>query len=282
MRIFAISDIHVDFDENQQWINKISASDHKKDTLILAGDISHNLNQLQENLIDLKSKFARLFFVPGNHDLWIRGEEWNHSLEKFEDIISFCLDNEISVKPEKIENVWIVPLFSWYTRPEDGDDGLYWPKPGEDPSNRMWSDNYFVKWPNSSVEFSASAYFFKRNSQNLSEKYLDPVISVSHFIPRQEMMFSQYPPVIDLEKLKKYDRSPEFNFSRVAGSTLIENQIRQINALLHIYGHQHINRDKVVDGVRYIAHCLGYPIERKRGMITGIEQGLKLIWNTDL
>ena len=89
------------------------------------------------------------------------------------------------------------------------------------------------------------------------------------------MMFSQYPPNIDPELIKKYDRHPEFNFSRVAGSSLIDQQIRQIGSRLHVYGHQHINRDREIEGVRYVAHCLGYPNERKRGVIKGIEQGLK-------
>jgi len=81
--------------------------------------------------------------------------------------------------------------------------------------------------------------------------------------------------MLDPERIKKFDRSPEFNFSRVAGSELIEKQIRQVGSKLHVYGHQHINRDREIDGIRYAAHCLGYPNERKRGVIKGIEQGFK-------
>lgn len=278
IRIFALSDIHVDFDENEFWIDTLSNQDYQNDILLLAGDICHNFVHLQHTLHKLRSKFWKLFYVPGNHDLWVRGETWQHSLEKFEGIQNYCLQNEISVHPQKVGNVWIVPLLSWYTQPFEGDDTLYFQKPGEDHSNRMWSDNYFVRWPNSSVQFKASSYFFERNEQILSANFSSPVISMSHFIPRKEMMFSQYPPVFDLEKIKKYDRSPEFNFSRVAGSELIDRQIRQIGSQLHVYGHQHINRDRVVDGVRYLAHCLGYPNERRRGLVYGIEQGLKLVW----
>ncbi|MEJ2543125.1 MAG: metallophosphoesterase family protein [Calditrichaceae bacterium] len=275
MRIFAISDIHVDFLENNKWIDGISEFEYKNDILLLAGDVCHNLKQLQNTLLQLRAKFNRLFFVPGNHDLWIRGEPYQDSLKKFEVIIGFCQKNDISIHPEKINNISIVPLFSWYTGPDDGDDSLYWPKPGEDESNRMWSDNLFVKWPNHNFPSSASQYFFKLNNEILIENYLDIVITMSHFIPRKEMMFAEYPPILDPGRIKKYDRSPEFNFSRVAGSILIEKQIRQVGSSLHVYGHQHINRDREIDGVRYVAHCLGYPNERKRGVIRGIEQGLK-------
>ena len=281
MRIFLISDIHVDFQENQNWIARLSDIDYKNDILLLPGDVCHNQEQLKDTLENIQSKFYRLFFVPGNHDLWIRGETFQNSLEKFESIIRFCSENYISINPEKINDIWLVPLFSWYTQPNQGSDTLYWPKPGEDESNRMWSDNFFIKWPNSKFPKSASQYFFELNSSFISKKYSGRIITMSHFIPRKEMMFAQYPPYIDPGRIKKYDRNPEFNFSRVAGSNLIDKQIRKIGSQLHVYGHQHINRDREIDGVRYVSHCLGYPNERKRGMVEGIEQGLKKIIQTD-
>ncbi|MBN1408968.1 MAG: metallophosphoesterase [Calditrichaceae bacterium] len=275
MRLFTVSDLHVDFKENREWIETLSESEYKNDILLLGGDVCHNLERLQKTLLQIRSKFFKLFFVPGNHDLWLRDETYKDSLDKFETIRHFCRENDISIRPERISNTWIVPIFSWYTQPGEGKDTLYWPKKGEDNNNRLWSDNFYIKWPNSKFPDSASRYFFDLNTTMLTEKINGSVISLSHFIPRKEMMFSQYPPNIDPELIKKYDRHPEFNFSRVAGSSLIDQQIRQIGSRLHVYGHQHINRDREIEGVRYVAHCLGYPNERKRGVIKGIEQGLK-------
>lgn len=277
MRIFVVSDIHIDFQENQRWVNRISKTEYKNDILLLAGDVCHNFDRLKAALMQIRPRFKRLFFVPGNHDLWIRGEAFKNSLEKFDFIIQFCRDNDISVYPEKADDKWILPIFSWYSKPEEGEDTLYWTKPGEDESNRMWSDNFFIKWPNLKFPKSASRYFFNLNSDKLVENYNGTVISMSHFIPRKELIFGQYPPVFDPERIKKYDRSPEFNFSRVAGSELIERQIRQTGSRLHIYGHQHINRDIIIEDVRYVSHCLGYPNERKKGLVSGIEQGLKKV-----
>ncbi len=285
MRVFSISDIHIDFTENARWIKDISEKKFKQDALIFAGDAAHNLKMLQDVLLQLKAKFKEVFFVPGNHDLWIHNSDWGDSLEKFEALRVWCIQQEIQIAPRRLGlddkyPVQIIPLFSWYSGPENGSDSLYVEKPGEDSENRMWSDNYYIRWPQQIKDFDAASYFASLNEKALIEKSQLPVISFSHFLPRREMMFGETLKP-DPEKIKKYDRHPEFNFSRVAGSGLIEKQIRELNSVIHIYGHQHINRDRVLDGIRYVAHCLGYPNERERDMVKGIEQGLKLIWDTD-
>lgn len=290
MRIFAISDIHIDFEENERWLSGLSTVDYLDDVLILAGDICHDTNRLKKTLINLNNQFAYLFFVPGNHDLWIRDRDWKNSLEKFENIKQFCQANEIYQSSLRLKNnvnqniACIVPLLSWYTTPEQGDDSLYLQKPGEDQTNRMWADNYYTSWPGSNGEFIPSSHFAALNEPRLNQTFDGNVISLSHFVPRQEAMFSSNR-VPDPEMIKKYDRNPPFNFSRVAGSTKIERQIRKIGSEVHVYGHQHINRDREIDGVRYVSHCLGYPKERKRGQVRGFEedrrvagQGLKLVY----
>ncbi|NOX87607.1 MAG: metallophosphoesterase [Calditrichaeota bacterium] len=280
MRIWIISDIHVDYRENRRWIEEISGVDYKDDILILAGDVSHNCDLLRQSLVKLREKFYRLFFVPGNHDLWVRDRFYRDSLEKFKAIIRFCNEADIDVQPESFdysskERILLVPLFSWYQLPEE-EGSLYLFKPGEDSDNRMWSDNYFVRWPDSG--FQPASYFYSYNKRLIKSGVGSRVITFSHFLPRQEVMFSENR-TLDRERLKKYDRSPQFNFSRVAGSFIIEKQLRLLGSAVHVYGHQHINRDRLIDGVRYVSHCLGYPDERRRGAVRGIEQGLKCIWD---
>src|SRR6266850_2440084 len=40
MRIFALSDIHIDYDVNAKWIANLSCDDYQDDVLILAGDVT--------------------------------------------------------------------------------------------------------------------------------------------------------------------------------------------------------------------------------------------------
>jgi len=76
------------------------------------------------------------------------------------------------------------------------------------------------------------------------------------------------------------DTNPSFNFSRVAGSAGLEEQIRRLGSSVHVYGHQHRNRHRLIDGVLYVSHCLGYPRERERGQIRGLGDGPKMIWDS--
>ena len=40
--------------------------------LIVSGDVSDELSSLEEALSTLAAKFAFVFYVPGNHELWCR------------------------------------------------------------------------------------------------------------------------------------------------------------------------------------------------------------------
>jgi len=279
MRIYSTSDLHVDFEPNMRWIRNLSLSDFSDDALLVAGDISDNPEQFEQTLIELRKRFSKVFFVPGNHDLWVRRKECPDSLAKFEMVMNLCRQNGIQTRPGVLgsgaEAVLIVPLYSWYVQPREGKDSLYLAKPGEDPTNRMWSDQYFVTWPRKNI----NRWFLDRNEQefdNLPRNH--PVISFSHFLPRQELIFQTFPPELNPELIKKYDRNPSFNFSRVAGSTLLDEQIRRIGSGLHVYGHQHRDRDRVIEGVRYISHGLCYPNEREHELTGSDPYTLKLIF----
>ena len=103
-------------------------------------------------------------------------------------------------------------------------------------------------------------FFLQLNEPQVNRHYDAPIITFSHFVPRAELMYST---PHERQGRTLVDPHPRFNFSRVAGCLGIDTQIRRLGATIHIYGHQHRNRDRVINGVRYISHCLGYPRERQ-------------------
>ena len=46
----------------------------QNDVLLLAGDISDDLGLIRRSLSTAAEAFGRVFYVPGNHELWVRGE----------------------------------------------------------------------------------------------------------------------------------------------------------------------------------------------------------------
>ena len=278
-RIFALSDVHVDSALNLAWMNTLSESDFQRDVLILAGDVSDRMDRLESTLAGLRARFADVFFVPGNHELWVRRAGTPRgSLGKFDQVIALCDRLDVRTRPGRVgtgKGVWIVPLFSWYLKPEEGPDSLFTPKAGEDETLSMWSDGHFVTWPETARP--AAEYFLDANERSISRDYDAPVISFSHFLPRRELIFGGPAP-------RRWggspgDPHPAFNFSRVAGCRGLDAQIRRLGSTVHVYGHQHRNRFREIEGVTYISHCLGYPRERENGHIRGLAGGPRLVWD---
>lgn len=281
--VYALSDIHLDNEGNKPWFQKLLNDNYADDTLILAGDVSDDLDLLKETLTALRGLFDEVFFVPGNHELWINRSDCDDSLVKFWQIIDLCKSLNVNTSPAKVgggENgngIWILPLFSWYRKPEESDKSLYYEKQGDDPTLEMWCDTHFVKWPSFKEQGSAAEYFLHLNEKQAPSSFDAPVISFSHFLPRRDLIFStQEERKMNWAILK--DPHPAFNFSRVAGCSGLEEQIRKFGSIIHVYGHQHRNRHRMVDDILYISHCLGSPLERQNHLLGGGMNGPKLIW----
>jgi predicted phosphodiesterase len=238
-RVFAVSDIHVDFDANFQWVRQLSKADYRDDLLILAGDVTHHLAQLASCLNELATRFAQVLFVPGNHDVWVLGESPERtSLQKFADVAAVVERNGASMQPYRHGDVLIAPLLSWY----DYSFG----EPGFDLYN-LWMDFRACRWPTNFEPKDVARYFMDQNLQ-ISTQGASRVITFSHFLPRVDLIPA---PVSSRHRL----------LDPVLGSTRIDQQLRQLGSSMHVYGHSHINRRIRIDGVTYINNALGYPGE---------------------
>ncbi|MFK7805631.1 MAG: metallophosphoesterase [Anaerolineae bacterium] len=269
MTIYAISDLHTDNKENRELIESLSKTNFKKDSLIVAGDISNNLTVIERTLQLLLDRFKHVFFTPGNHEFWVAKDDQN-SLGKFDQIISLCTDLGIHWQPKIIEGAWVIPLFSWYEK-------RFFPA-GDDRAKELdgWGDYHLCKWPGdeenqaSSTNFNPCDHFIDLNRQYI-RPYNKPIISFTHFVPRLELI----PP----QKLLFFKSLP-----MVSGSTKIEEMVRTLGSKVHVFGHTHINVDRNIDGVRYLQNALRYPRERKmfgRPNVLKLEQVWPLIQKDD-
>lgn len=66
--LYGVSDLHVDYEENNIWVQELQV--HRGDTLLVAGDLTHDLAKLEQTLSVLVHKFEHVAYVPGNHGVF--------------------------------------------------------------------------------------------------------------------------------------------------------------------------------------------------------------------
>jgi len=239
VRIFAISDIHIDYDANAKWIANLSIAEYQDDVLILAGDVTDTRRLLEWCLITLVKRFKKVLFTPGNHDLWVvREDREMNSLQKFDEVRAVVESSGASMQAFRELDLSIIPLLAWY----DYSFG----EPSEELRS-MWMDYRACRWPSGYTETEIAAHFAAFNDEQIGVAG-DMVITYSHFLPRIDLMPEFIPSAHKL-------------LYPVLGSTRLERQLRKLNSSIHVYGHSHVNRHVKIDGVSYINNAFGYPRE---------------------
>ena len=241
MKVYTVSDVHVDYPENMDWILSLDAAEYRQDILVLAGDISHNLEALERVFKSLLENFKSLNFIPGNDELWGDGDEFGCSLEKFKAVNQLCEETGVKINQHHYCNLTVVPLHGWY-------DFSF----GEPDKHlaRAWRDFRACVWP-PKLESSkdVNEYFLNLNKTQLNITN-DIVISYSHFLPRIDVMPSYIP----------HDRRRVYP---VLGSNGLGEQVKKLNPDIHIYGHSHVNQSIKLDDIRFVNNAFAYPTENR-------------------
>ncbi|XP_074329145.1 uncharacterized protein LOC141666831 isoform X2 [Apium graveolens] len=250
-RVFVLSDLHTDYSENMTWVKHISIVTHKKDILLVAGDVAETFKNFVQTMSLLKDRFEHVFYVPGNHDLWCRWEkeDYHDSLEKLNYLLDACKRLGVETSPMAVDGLGIIPLFSWYHESFDREEeitGVRIP-----PLEMACKDFHACKWPDqlSKEGISLAQYFdmINDNNQNaISEihRTCNQVISFSHFLPRQELCPEK--------RMLFYPNLP-----KIIGSDFLETRVRSIHSVegshsaCHVFGHTHFCWDAVLDGIRH-------------------------------
>ncbi|KAL4446687.1 hypothetical protein ABPG77_007931 [Micractinium sp. CCAP 211/92] len=279
MRVWAVSDIHTDYADNMEWLRQLTqqakagsatgsasgpSGPFSEDVLLVAGDVSDSPETLQTTLEICVSAFRHVFFVPGNHDLWVRRNERGKydSLGKLGAVQALCARLGVHTAPARVGGVWIFPLYSWYSAEWDREPDV----PGSMPISKVMIDFHACSWPAplSSQDDSLAAHFDELNEPAFSQAVQEieaetaaaggkrpPIISFSHFLPRQELLPEK--------RMLFYP-----NLAKASGSDALEARVRVLRPLAHVFGHTHFSWDAQVEGIRYVQWPLGYPHEHRR------------------
>lgn len=259
MNIWASSDLHLDYKENWEWWQELSSIDYQEDGLILAGDITHETTQLLRFFEGLLPKFKKVFFVPGNHDLWLEKHDEGDSLVKFNQLLEQLQTMGVQTTIWSNADVTVVPLYSWYD--------YTFGRPST-TIQRAWMDFKNCQW---SMELPALTKHFLSLNTLPPKENKRPIVSFSHFMPRADLMPPNPPKVVTA-------------LMPVFGSEALGTQIATLGSTLHIYGHSHLNRSVEREGTWFLNNAFGYPHEahicrkvllpvyQNGQVVTGIEQ----------
>ncbi len=265
-RLFALSDLHVDHGSNWQALKELPA--HPHDGLVLAGDIADSVSALDATLALLTPRWGRLFWVPGNHELWTvtRTGELDRGLARYERLLACCRSHGV-LTPEDDYLEWpsarvaqagrdrpiaIAPVFVLYDysfapdgmtpeearnwAAEDGilaaDEALLHPDPH--PTRQSWC--------NERIHLTEPRLAERARTHAL--------VIINHWPLRR-----------DLVRLGRVPR-----YAPWCGTRRTEDWHLRFDAAVVVSGHLHVRSTDVRDGVRFEEVSVGYPRDWDRSL----------------
>ncbi len=253
MKLWAISDLHVGHGDNLESLGMIEA--RPDDWLILCGDIGDTPEQVEHAFLALEEKFARLVWVPGNHELWAVPKTTGlRGVSRYEALVGLCRRHDV-LSPEDPYPVWageggphlIAPLFVLYDysfRPDEIpiEGAVAWAR----ERRTLCTDEALLRTdPHPSVREWCAERVAESERRLEAARALHPLptILIAHFPLRQEHAV--------------LPRIPRFMVW--CGTRQTEDWHRRFDARVVVSGHLHIPTTRYVDGVRFEEVSLGYP-----------------------
>ncbi|NVK32877.1 MAG: metallophosphoesterase [Rhodobacteraceae bacterium] len=265
MKLFAISDLHLSGEINRQAVRDMPA--FPGDWLILAGDVAEKFSDIQFGFEEMARRFDKVFWAPGNHDLWairrdndpdpLRGEARYHALVEMARSLGIhtpedpyvTLDGHQGAQPLTVAPLFVLYDYSFRPSHVSRDNVVAWAK-----EKRMaCGDEFFLHHePHDSRDAWCAArvdYSLKRLSE-IPDNHR--TILVNHFPLREELVH--------------IPRAPRF--SPWCGTKQTEDWHHRFRAHTIVSGHLHIRRSDQLDGVNFEEVSLGYPKQwdQKRGL----------------
>lgn len=273
MRIASISDLHVDHAANRGALAKLAAEVRRRgaDLLIVAGDVSHDDQQIEETLRSLGEAAPRVAYLPGNHDLWSpvpepRAREDVDTWERYRDHLRRIAERAgahyVPARPLLLGPVALVGTCGWYdysfvedwVRAELGDAALAEKKLGP----MSWLDGVMTAFRGPDRALVDDATVARQMEAELSAQLaevearaeIEHVVVATHHQPFREVVF-------------RTGTLPWEYFCAFMGSVGLGDVIRSGRKVrAAVYGHSHIVGDQMIGGLRVFGTALGYPRER--------------------
>lgn len=251
MRTAVISDIHIDVNEQYPVMEEIVTYSKRNnvEAILIAGDISSSPIRTQQLMKQLEEQSgAKVWYVPGNHDLWHKGEEKRSTQEIYQ---SFCEDSRcLSGKIIELGNHVVIGDVTWF---DYSFGNQRYSKEEFDQmtcNGRTWQDSLFNDW---SKDNHVCCQRFLDNLEHLLQEckthypekgivLMTHMISNAHYCVPEEIMDWSY-------------------FNAYLGSRRLEELCKKYQPNYAICGHVHYRETVVDSGVTWMCRCLNYHTE---------------------
>ena len=267
MRLWAISDLHVDHPENRAALEVLPS--FPEDWLILAGDVANGVQRLDWCFQQLAPRFRQVVWVPGNHELWTipRSAPGPGGVALYESLVEVARHHGV-LTPEdpypvveyRNGQVLIVPLFllydysfrPWHVR---RDEVVRWAREG----GSVCADE-FVLHPDPFPDRDSWCAARCKDAEARLGSYPAslPKVLINHFpLEEEHAVLPRIP-----------------RFTPWCGTRRTRGWHRRFNACAVVYGHLHIRGTQWLDGVPFREVSLGYPPQwdRWRGIETYLHE----------
>ncbi len=249
-KLFAISDLHVGHRANRELLARLPA--FPDDWLIVAGDVGETVEHVAFAWRLLGERFARLIWVPGNHELWTLPGEKLRGEDKYQELVALAREHGV-LTPEDPYPAWqlngetyiLAPLFVLYD---------YSFRPDEVPEHEA------VAWAMASGILAADEHLLAPDPYpsrqawcharvELSEQRLKAAAAKAPLV-----LINHFPLRYDLVRLFRIPR-----FSIWCGTRRTEDWHLRFRAKVVVSGHLHLRATDWRDGVRFEEVSLGNP-----------------------
>jgi hypothetical protein len=249
-RLLALSDLHVNRPINLDALDDLP--DFPGDELIVAGDVGDGPDDLAKAWTRLCPRFERLYWVPGNHELWAAPSDPLRGEARYQALVDVCRSFGV-VTPEdppvRFEGdggpAWVVPLFLLYDftlrPPSVSVEGLRdWAREG---GIRPVDDIRLRTDPHPSIVEWADLLRARAEARLAAVPTDIPKVVVTHFPLRP-----------DLIRLYRIPR-----FTPWCGTVHTADWHKRFQISVAVNGHLHMRATDWVDGTRFEEVALGYP-----------------------
>jgi predicted phosphohydrolase len=233
LRIGILSDIHSHREDHAAevgaLVNHIRSAE-TPDLIVLAGDISHRLSEIETFLREIKVDCVKCW-VPGNHDIWVIDSEFERDSAEYRYEVVFpklsenlgwhYLPSGAAVLDDR--GVAVVGNIGWFTG----------------PGYSEWFDTEA-----SGSDEELARHFAERLDQTINQVPSDyGIVFVTHHLSHQQC--------------PSYKPKERGDLNKHVQEVLMRHRGRVV---LAIHGHRHMRYGPVlIDGLWFVSHPFGYP-----------------------